>query len=182
MANMIIPNDIGNAVYGVKQYAYTVDGDPGKDYIDALTKATFKQSVAIEEATSAYASAIRHRQRKLTDLGEALSRINGAIASMDPKSNDPGKTASFTGLSDAARTLSSYGISIGNSGDSISYRNAMTAQNNVQYALDIENNNIQQDMVTLQSMLSKRDNAYSMTAKLVKKANNAATSTIHNFQ
>ena len=40
----------------------------------------------------------------------------------------------------------------------------------------------QQDIVALQSFISKRDNAYSTAAKLVKKANNAASSTIRNIE
>ena len=37
------------------------------------------------------------------------------------------------------------------------------------------------DIVTLQSYISKRDNAYSNAAKIVKKTNQAATSTIGNI-
>jgi len=182
MGNMITPNEIaGGAVYGVKQYSYTVDGLAGKDYISALTAATFRESVAIEHATSSYATVIRQRQTKVSDLGMALSAINEAIANMDPKSNDPNKTGSSSSLTTAAALLAKYGISISNSGQSITYRNATTAQNNVQYALDIEGNNLQQDNVSLQSMLTKRDNAYSTAAKLVRKADNGAASTIYNM-
>ena len=59
--------------------------------------------------------------------------------------------------------------------------NLQKAQTSLQYAIDREDNDIQQDIVTLQSYISKRDNAYSNAAKVVKKANNAASSTIGNI-
>lgn len=182
MSDLIVQNEVaGGAVYGVKQYSYTVAGDSGKDFIAALTAATFKEATAIEATASAYGETIRQRQTKVSDLGQALAEVNYAMATMDPKSNDPDKTGSNSDLPAAAALLAKYGISLGNSGSSITYRNATTAQNNIQYALDIENNNLQQDLVSLQSMISKRDNAYSTAAKLVKKADNAASRTIGNM-
>ena len=184
MSDLIEKNMIdGGAVYGVKQYLYTVDGEAGMDYIAALTAASFKESVAIEAATSSYAAAIRQRQKKVTDLGDALAQINWCMATMDPKSNDPDKKSSGNkDLPDAVAKLSQYGISVTvTDGNKLTYRNATTAQNNIQYALDVESNNLQQDTVSLQSLVSKRDNAYSTAAKLVRKADTAASKTISNI-
>ena len=48
---LIVPEAVsGNVVYGVRQVRYAVDGAHGKDFIDAVTTAAFKQSVAIEAA------------------------------------------------------------------------------------------------------------------------------------
>ena len=44
--------------------------------------------------------------------------------------------------------------------------------------MDKEDNYLQQDMVTLQSYFSKRDQALSMAASLVKKVNNTMTTGI----
>ena len=63
----------------------------------------------------------------------------------------------------------------------ITYRNATNAQNDIQYALDVEDNELQQDMVSLQSLVSKRDNAFSMASKIIKKSANAASNTISNI-
>ena len=43
-------------------------------------------------------------------------------------------------------------------------------QTDVQYALDVTNNDIQQDAVSLQGFVSKRDSAYQMAVKLLNKA------------
>ena len=53
-----------------------------------------------------------------------------------------------------------------------------TLQTDAQYELDKEDNFLQQDMVSLQSYFSKRDQALSMAASLVKKVNNTMTSGI----
>ena len=89
---LIIPNEIPDAaVYGVRQY--TVDGLSGQDYIAALTVASFREAVAIEDATGAYADVVRVRNKKVEDLGFVLAALNQAIASMDTDSSDPDKKA-----------------------------------------------------------------------------------------
>ena len=55
------------------------------------------------------------------------------------------------------------------------------AQNQVQYEMDREDNDLKQDMVSLNSLMSKRDNAFSAAARLIKKANDAASNTIGNI-
>ena len=185
---LIIANELPDAaVYGVKQYDYTVDGIPGQDYIAALTVASFREAVAIEDATGAYADVVRVRNRKVEDLGFVLSAISQAISTMDPKSNNTDKKSDkLSSLYDARDVAAKYGITIslaeisGNTA-SITYRNATTAQNDVEYAMDTEDNNLQQDMVSLQSFISKRDNAYSTASKIVKKAANNVTSTLGNI-
>lgn len=189
MADLIKTTEIaGGSVYGVKQVQYTVNNETGKDYAAALTAASFRESVAIEASASAFSEVVRQRQRKVSDLGDVLSVLATAIASMDPKSNNPDKTSSTTSaLYNAALTTAKYGISLNVSSNSsqgvanITYRNATNAQNDIQYALDVEDNELQQDMVTLQSLVSKRDNAFSMASKIIKKSANAASNTISNI-
>ena len=57
----------------------------------------------------------------------------------------------------------------------------LNAQNAVQYAIDREDNDLKQDMVSLNSYISKRDNSFSTASKLVKKALDASASTIGNI-
>ena len=68
------------------------------------------------------------------------------------------------------------------SGNKMTRGNIQKALTNFQYAIDREDNDIQQDIVTLQSYITKRDNAYSNASKLVKKANHAATATINSIE
>ena len=185
MADLIVANKIpGAAVYGVEQYSYTVDGLSGKDYAAALPAASFRESVAIERALSAYTEVVRQRERKLEDLGEVLAILNKAYATMKMKDQERGdKSDSDDALITVKNTAAKYGISISlTDGNKITRGHVMTAQNNVQYAMDREDNELKQDMVSLNSYITKRDNSYSTASKLTKKYANSADSTIRNFQ
>lgn len=192
MSNLIVANEIpGAAVYGVAQYDYTVDGASGKDYSAALAAAAFRESVAIEDSAAAYSELVRQRERKVSDLGDVLAAIAQAIATMDPKSQDTGKRSEWSSLLyDAHGTCSRYGISLplvavryenGKWEGQVTYREATKAQNDVQYEMDKEDNNLQQDMVALQSYITKRDNAYSSAAKIVQKSVRTGGGTIRNM-
>ena len=187
MANLVEATKIpGGDVYGVAQTSYTVDGVSGQDYAAALTAAAFKESVAIEDALAGYAEVVRQRQRKLEDLGSVMAGINYAYATLkvkDTTSSD--KTNSCHELYYARQLADKYGIKIDWS--AIDFANEtmqstrgdiMKAQNAVQYAIDREDNDLKQDSVSLQSYVSKRDNAFSTASKLVKKANSTASDTI----
>lgn len=189
---LIIPNEIaGGAVYGVKQYEYTVAGESGKDYSVALAVASLKESVAIEHAASGYTEVVRQRERKISDLGEVLAALAESIATMDPKSNDTGKRSDWSARLYTAQGLCvKYGISLplvavryenGVWEGQVTYREASKAQNDIQYAMDKEDNNLKQDLVSLQGYISKRDNAFSAASKIVKKADGTAGGIIRNI-
>ena len=193
MANMIEPTKMpGAAVYGVEQYSYTVDGVAGKDYAAALAAASFKEAVAIEQALSAYSEVVRQRMRKLDDLGTVMAILNEAYATLKTKDMESGDTTdNMPSLADAKATAAKYGVSIsmteidlGGLGVKLCYttrRDLMNAQNAVQYAIDKEDNELKQDTVSLNSYVSKRDNSFSTASKLVRKALDAAGSTIGNI-
>ena len=188
MSNLIIANEIaGGAVYGVAQFDYTVAGDPGQDYAAALAAASFRQSVAIEDTAAAYSEVVRQRERKVSDLGEVLAALAKAIATMDPKSQDTGKKSELSEeLADAHSLAGKYGLAFGwaeykDGKMSITYRDATKAQNNIQYEMDKEDNNLHQDMVALQGYISKRDNAFTNAAKVVQKAVRTGSGTVRNM-
>lgn len=181
--NLITATEVaGASVYGVKQYDYTVDGVAHQDYAAALTVAAFRESVAIEESAGAVSQVVRERQRKLEDLGYALAVINKAVASMKVKNQERGdKSASDTELSKAKNTLAKYGLYLNVSNNQITRETGIKAQSDIQYAVDTEDNNLQQDIVTLQSLMTKRDNAFSTASKVVKKSLDASAATIGNM-
>jgi len=188
MANLIEATRIeGASVYGVAQMGYAVDGVSGRDYAAALSAAAFKEAVAIEKALAGYAEVVRQRERKLEDLGSVMAALNSAASTLkvtEIESSD--KTESMSIIYDAHGLAGKYGISIGwvsISDDKMQMNREQVykAQNEVQYAIDKEDNDLKQDMVSLNSFISKRDNAFSTAAKLVNKANGAARSTISNI-
>ena len=184
MADLIKPTEIaGGTVYGVRQMSYTVDGVSGQDYGSAIAAASFKESVAIESSASAYMEVVRQREKKISELGDVLAVLSKAIATMDPKSNNTDKKSDGDNALVTARSIcSKYGLSMSlTDGNKITFKNAQTAQTNIQYALDKEDNTLQQDLITLRSYITKRDNAYSLASRIIQKANNAASKTINNF-
>ena len=191
MANMIEQNPIaGASVYGVEQYSYTVNGVAGKDYAAALTAASFKEAVAIEQALSAYSEVVRQRMRKLDDLGTAMAILNEAYATLKTKDHEStDTTANMVSLATARDKAALYGVTINMTDATIAgirfcyttRRDLMNAQNAVQYAIDKEDNELKQDTVSLNSYVSKRDNSFSTASKLVRKALDASGSTIGNI-
>ena len=190
MTNFIVANDIaGLKVYGQQQVDYTVDGEAGRDFGAAVARASLMRSVAVEGLLVALTDVVRKRERKLTDLGEALSYVSAAAANFTSKSKTDDSTSS-PGLATAKDILDRYGIDTSNivvvdlstlgAGRIGAIQNQYVGklQTNVQYALDKEDNYLQQDLVSLQSYFSKRDQALSMAASLVKKVNNTMTSGI----
>ena len=191
MANLIEPTQIaGASVYGVPQMSYSVDGVAGKDYAAALSAASFKEAVAIEQALSAYSEVVRQRMRKLDDLGTAMAILNEAYATLKTKDMESGDTtANMVSLATARDKAALYGVTINMTDATIAgvrfcyttRRDLMNAQNAVQYAIDKEDNELKQDTVSLNSYVSKRDNSFSTASKLVRKALDASGSTIGNI-
>ena len=196
MANLIVANDITNvSVYGVAQMSYTVDGSEGQDYAAALTAAAFRESTAIEKAASSYMAVVRQRQKKVSELGDVLATLATAMASLktgnDVSPSDHSSTSwqMDVALASARTICNNYGLSLnvqtktvdGVSRHYMTRGDLMRAQDDIQYALDVEDNNLQQDMVSLQGYVSKRDSAYSTATKIVSKSLNAADAAIGNI-
>ena len=190
MADFIQANDItGLKVYGQQQVDYTVNGEAGCDFGTAVARASMQRAVSVESATSALADVVRARERKLTEIGEALAYVAAAAANFTSKSKTDDSTSS-PGLATAKDILDRYGIDTSNivvvdlstlgAGRIGAIQNQYVGklQTNVQYELDKEDNYLQQDMVSVQSYFSKRDQALSMAASLVKKVNNTMSSGI----
>jgi len=170
----------GLDIYGVPQNEYVVDGKAGHDYTDALTAAAFKQSAAVEADLTAVGAVVRTRQTKLNELNQALSTIAYAIGTLPiSTTSHPADSSDLSDKIDAlmdARDLArKYGIAIslaGDSGNQIQRHEAQTASANLQHAMDLESNALQQDNVSLQNMISKRDSTYQTAMSVVKKSLN----------
>lgn len=179
----------GFSVYGVQQKDYTVEGAEHCDYVKAASVAMFQEANAIEAQTSAYAAVLKARQKKLDELGWALSVIVEAVASMNTKKQKSSDLSSadadlktVSQILDKYRRDSNSEMRLPVNGDNKVRRDdATSAQSAVQYEIDYETNEMQQDMVTMQSLVSKRDNAFSTASSLVQKINSTASTLIRNL-
>ena len=172
----------GASVYGVEQVSYVVDGVEGRDYSAALAAACLRQAAAIESDLNAIAGSVRMRQKKLSDLNGILTTIVYAIGTMPTeKIERTDKSSEINALRDAAEIAREYGISIplaGDNGNQIQRDESQTAQANVKHALDLEGNSLQQDTVTLQNLISKRDSSYQTVTSIVKRSLNAGATAV----
>ena len=181
MEKSIIVDPISdNSVYGITQVEYTVDGESGQNFANAVTIAAFKVATAIEDSASAFSAVVKARQRKLDKLGEVLACFDDANANLSTKNKSTDK-ADVKNYTSVKSILDYYGIEIKGLASSMVRGDLQKAQTEVQYQIDKEDNVLQQDMVSMQSFMSKRDNAYSTASKIVKKSNRAASSTIGNI-
>ena len=170
----------GADIYGVPQSEYVLDGEAGHDYTEALTAAAFKQSAAVEAELSAMNAVVRARQTKLNELNEALSTIAYAIGTLrvgdsDHQAESSDLSDKIDALMDARDLARKYGITIilsGDSGNQIRRDDSQKASANIHHELDIEGNALQQDNVSLQNMISKRDSTYQTAMSIVKKSLN----------
>lgn len=181
MSDLIQTNAIeGFKVYGQQMVDYTVDGVIGNSYSGAVCKAALAHTSAMEHTASSLASLLRARQQKLDDLSNALAIIVKALDTMKTKKQKSTDTSDEdTELWTVQTTLSKYGINmLVRSDNKITRESASTARYDIQYAIDNENNDLQQDMITLQSLIGKRDNAFSTASKLLKKADNPGATII----
>lgn len=187
MGILIERNNIdGLKIYGQQQVDYTISGVAHQGYDEAVRAAALKESEAIEAETQAYMDILSARQQKLSELGDALAILSKAITSMKAKDQTSGDKSIAMGseLQRAQSILSKYGISISltDNNTKVTREQATKAQNNCQYEMDNENNDLQQDMVTTQGLISKRDSAFSSAAKLVKKVNSTGQALIEQLR
>ncbi|MBQ7176845.1 MAG: hypothetical protein IJS08_05450 [Victivallales bacterium] len=196
MAQLIETTPIdGLKVYGQQMVDYTVQGEAHKAYDLAMARAAFAQTTAIELETEAYGEVLKMRQKKLEELGDCVAQLSRIITAMDADESDdiwpedaPQCDLSLRSLRD---TLAKYGVTLNITDELVEmvtlhiqlcyveYGDAETAKANAEYAMDNEDNDLQQDMVTLQGLISKRDEAFNNASKIMKKYNNTARSIIN---
>ena len=184
----ITTHDLGISVYGVPQVCYSADGKNGLDLGDVIASVTLKQATIADNQTQAVSSAIRLRQKQLEAMGKALALVNGILAKFRVK--DGQSTDKYTIEKDkaaeilkAADELKKYGYTLSAVEETkktaccggtkyqaitITRATAMRAQSEVQTMIDTENNNMQQDMMTMQGVLQKRDRAFDGAQDMIK--------------
>ncbi|MBO4345683.1 MAG: hypothetical protein J5833_08000 [Victivallales bacterium] len=186
MSNLIETTPIsGFKVYGQQMVDYKVQGTSGQDFGTAIAIAALAESSAIEVEATAYGSVLRARQKKQNELGDALAIVSKAISTMKTgsgqKSTD--KSEADSRLNNARTILNRYGVYDlpVDKDDKVQRGDAEKARSNAEYAMDVENNDMQQDMITLQGLISKRDNSFSTAAKVLKKIDSTGDSIIRSI-
>lgn len=172
-----------DSAYGIPAVEYSVGGTEGCGFAEAVAFGALQSSHAIESSALAVTEVVKVRQRKCSDIGDALATIGEAVASIkDTTDIDEESSIDIEKLRKAKETLARYGIDLPlTEKGQITYQTGYRKQNEVQLALDRENNDLQMNMTTLQGLLNKRDNAFTVSSKVVKKVNKTAISTIRSI-
>ena len=211
MTNLIETNKIdGLRIYGVQMVDYSLDGVSGKDFGTATALACFASTAAIEMEVTAYADILRARQQKLNDLADANECIRNFISKLptsSPESDDRiiwrtdgyieeiVDTQQYMSWADKIKTITSrYGLScpvkteerqvmynVKFTWDYVRRDDLENARANVEYAMDVEDNDLQQDMIAMQGLIGKRDNSFNTAAKIIKKVGGTGDSMIRNI-
>ena len=176
MGNFIETVDLGLAVWGQAQVGYSVEGRGVTAYDMAVALAGLQRATAVECGITAYVDLVRARQRKLDELGQALACVADLISRYDP--GDDSKTKTTKPIADLAVTICNrYAIS--SIKKDLTVFEAQQLQQDIQFAMDMEDNNLQQDSSTLQGYVSKRDDAFKLASRLMKKVTGTTKSGIH---
>ncbi|MBQ6470777.1 MAG: hypothetical protein IJJ33_02225 [Victivallales bacterium] len=206
MSTLIETNKIdGFSIYGVQMVDYTLDGVAGKDFGTATALACFASSAAIEAETTAYADILRARQQKLKELADANEAIRNFIDKLptkDPESDDEiswftdsSEHGDYISWASTIKTVTSrYGLSCPVKTkemplpfgrvlyiDSVRRDDLENARAKVEYAMDVEDNDLQQDMIAMQGLIGKRDNSFTTAAKIIKKVGGTGDSMLRNI-
>ena len=175
----------GADVYGVEMCSYVVDGSEGRDYTAALAAAALRQAVAVEANLSAINTVVRARQVKLNDLNLVLTYLSTALGTL-PAADSGGTPSAHRSdkmdeLRNAAELARKYRITItlvGDDHNQIERGTGQTASATIKHELDLESNAMQQNVVTLQNLISKRDSTYQTVVSIVKRSLNAGATAI----
>ena len=200
MVLAVKPHELDLTVYGIRQVDYVFEGMDGyRNFDKVVADSAFQQAAAIDEQTAMVAAALKLRRHKSEDLSNALALLDGVLCSYttkDPSSGDKSEYLLPNEKLDETKALlsrvSKYGLTVEYSIESelddgcdtkshpgyvyiqIQRGTAMHAQAEVEQMIDTENNNIQQEMSTLQGFVQKRDKAFDSAAKVIEKYNGTA--------
>lgn len=176
----------GVSVYGVAQNAYSVrEGGALKatTYDMAIATASLQRSFSIESAMSAATAIVRIKQEKMAVLSDLLALLTQGRAALPTESPKPTDSVTVEGLSAKAELLKTkYGIEV-----VVGTNNAATRENIekgtvvVQSAIDETDNQLQQDMLTLQNWVSKRDESFRSATKALKTVLGTGSAIINNI-
>lgn len=151
--------------WGITACEYEIDGLP-VDLQDLLVHISKSRASAVEAEIQPMSARMRQRNKRLEDLGVALSSLNAMQAQYTGEdSGEKPVTGSFTLA--AAEAMQSIGIKI--SAGQVTWSKTDVEQNTqlVKNKIDAYNNAAQTDMTRLQSLVDRRDQSYTAATDLM---------------
>lgn len=185
----------GVSVYGVAQNAYSVrEGGASKavTYDVAIATASLQRSFSIESAMGTASAIVRIKQQKMEVLTDLLALLMQGRAALPHKDGKPDDTVPVPGLAAKVKTVKEkFGVDIYSwkegrppesvTGDNIQRQDLEGGLVVLQSAIDENDNQLQQDMLTLQSWVSKRDESFRSASKALKTILGTGSAVISNI-
>ncbi len=182
------------SAWGVSGAEYIINGEK-VNFQDLMVAVTEQRAATIEKEVEPMSTRMTNRNKRLESLGNALSDLSGIEAAF--KSDDNGGTWSLDYLkqpSAATRAVldsiegglwgygkSGAGEGKGTEGYFITKSNCEKAIQLIKTQIDKLNNEASADMTRLQSLVDRRDEAYSAATSLMQKIADTTSSLIKNL-
>lgn len=167
--------------WGVKVQDYTYDGKDC-DYQDLLIKICEIRAKAVEGEIEPMSTRMSTRNKKLDQLGSALSIVSDVQSFY--KDDEQGPWTSGGDLSDAAKAgLDMVGARYDKDGKKLKMTKSQAeeAQQLLKTKIDSLNNYGSKDMTRLQSLVDKRDESYQTATSMMQSVADTRGNTIKNM-
>lgn len=194
MSRSVSVESAGVSVYGVPQVAFSMEGEHGLDFGTVVARVTLNQAAIADSMTAAATSALQLRQHQVVLLGNTLAKVDSVLGRFKQETQRSSDKIKFEKnewdeLLNLQKELKKYGYTLDISHEdeqekccakdvpeswAITRATAMKAQSDVQAMIDTENNNLQQDMISVQGFQQKRDKAFESAGDMVNKFNSTA--------
>lgn len=172
------------SVWGLEFGEYRVNGTQ-VDLQDLMVTVTERRAVAIENEVAPLSARIRKRNNSLDQLGKLLSEFSRAQAAFDSEAKGTDKTTvNLTGYAEAIKALE---LSEADKLEAKEYKDAFEKQQVEKYIqltkskIDTLNNKAQLDTSRMQSLVERRDEAFTTASDLMKSVSDTRGTLIRNL-
>lgn len=181
-------------VWGAKIVEYNYDKHV-VDFQDLMVKITEKRAAAVEGEITPLSKRMENRNKRLSELGNALADISGMQAAF--KSDDDGGKWSLDYLKqpseETRKVLSSLEANLWGQGTSgagagegtygyyVTKSNCEKAAQLLKTRIDLLNNASSEDMTRLQGIVDRRDQSYSTATTLMQAIGDTRSALVKNF-
>lgn len=179
MAEIITNNVKLSQTWGASFGDYTLDGSK-VDFQDLMVEIAERRAVSVEGEVKPLATRIDHRNKKLESLGTALADLTSLQSQFD--SDAKGTDRKGTLKQSSYETLQEV------FGDQVDFTELKMTKSEVEYWLqmvkskiDSLNNEANKDMTRLESLVDRRDEAYSTASDLMNKVSDTRSTLIGNL-
>lgn len=154
------------------------------DFPEMLLRVSLSRASRVEEEVTPQAKQIEQRNLALEELGTALSAASN-VQSATQKESPPVNVTDNTNVPIVVNTLKKYYTSVPSgitNDNTFTPGEASQAVQLLKSKIDSYNNQSQTDMTRLQSLIDKRDDAFSLGSDLVSGVSDTISNTIRNIQ